>query len=124
MRWYHPVPLVLALLIVCSCTQTTPISTVEDYLSRGTILAKQGKPDEAISEFNKAIELDPDLFLAYVGRGAAYGDKQQWDQKTQVPEQDRGHHEAAVEDQPCPWVKALDQGFPLAIAPGYQHDST
>ena len=42
------------------------------YIDRGYALAGQGKYDEAIAEYNKAIEADPNNFLAYNYRGEAY----------------------------------------------------
>ena len=47
------------------------------YLNRGVAYAKQGKYAVAISNFNKAIELDPDYADAYFNRGAAYDESGQ-----------------------------------------------
>jgi tetratricopeptide (TPR) repeat protein len=41
--------------------------------NRGTIYSKSGKLTEAISDFNKAIELNPKDAVAYNNRGNAYG---------------------------------------------------
>jgi Flp pilus assembly protein TadD len=43
------------------------------------ILIKAGQFDQAISDSNKAIELNPNLAMAYVNRGGAYAQKGQFD---------------------------------------------
>jgi len=50
------------------------------HYSRGAAFADEGRFDEAISEFSKAIELDPDYALAYSSRCATYYRKGQYDQ--------------------------------------------
>src|SRR4030042_6325994 len=45
----------------------------------GAQLLEEGRDDEAIAEFNKAIELDPELAIAYSNRGAAYIGKGDFD---------------------------------------------
>jgi len=42
---------------------------------RGIALAREGQYEQAILEFNKAIEIDPDYGDAYFGRGLAYAEK-------------------------------------------------
>ena len=51
-----------------------------DHLNKGTILAEKKQYDEAISNFDKAIELDPDNSVIYVKRGDAYDEKKQPEQ--------------------------------------------
>ena len=47
------------------------------YATHGQVLAKSGKTEEALAEFNRAIELDPNNAQALYGRGLLYqGDKQ------------------------------------------------
>src|SRR3990170_3886782 len=54
-------------------TPTVSISdTVEAYLLHGNEHIAQGNYDQAIAEFNKALELDPNSVKAYDGRGIAY----------------------------------------------------
>jgi tetratricopeptide (TPR) repeat protein len=52
-----------------SPTRATAVECVE----RGIALAKEGRYDQAIAEYTKAIELDPKYALAYCFRGDAYG---------------------------------------------------
>ena len=54
------------------------------YLSRGVAHFKQGRSELAISDFNRAIELDPSYSKAYNNRGFAYNDM--------------GEHEQAIQD--------------------------
>ncbi|MBI5251901.1 MAG: tetratricopeptide repeat protein [Desulfomonile tiedjei] len=42
------------------------------FANRGIIFLNLGKSDDAISDFNKSIELDPNSGYAYAGRGLAY----------------------------------------------------
>jgi tetratricopeptide (TPR) repeat protein len=44
----------------------------EAYLNRGLAYDLKGQPEEAISDFNKALEIKPGYAEAYSGRGAAY----------------------------------------------------
>ena len=54
------------------------------YSSRGYTYGSQGKPDKAIEDYTRAIELEPNSALAYSNRGAAY--------------QKQGNLEQAIED--------------------------
>jgi tetratricopeptide (TPR) repeat protein len=47
-------------------------SPEKDIIKNGIELSKQGKDDEAISEFNKAISIKPNSAEAYYNRGLAY----------------------------------------------------
>jgi|GEM_PF-869385 len=42
------------------------------YIGRGSIYLKLGKPSEAVSDYNKAIQLSPDSAVAYNYRGMTY----------------------------------------------------
>ena len=53
--------------------------TAEWHADQGYKLAEEGRYDEAIEECNKAIELDPNLAMAYNNRAWAYNEKGQWD---------------------------------------------
>ena len=48
-----------------------PSTDAQEYYRQASELDKQGKHQEAIAEYTKAIELDPDYALAYVFRGNA-----------------------------------------------------
>ena len=50
------------------------------YYNRGIAYANQKKYDLAISDFSKAIELDPKDALAYINRGIAYKAQNKYDQ--------------------------------------------
>ena len=48
--------------------------TAEDYLNRGIDNFDKGNYSEAITDFTKAIEINPDYSLAYFNRGLAYAE--------------------------------------------------
>jgi tetratricopeptide (TPR) repeat protein len=50
-----------------------------DYANRGFNFFKKGQFENAISDFNKAIELDPGVTLCYFARGQIYLEKKQID---------------------------------------------
>ncbi len=50
------------------------------YVNRGNDYAKKGQYDEAILNYNKALEINPRYALAYYNRGNAYDEKGQYDQ--------------------------------------------
>ena len=58
------------------CAGTT--AAMEHY-DRGIDYFDEGHFDEAIAEFTEAIELDPELALAYANRGFAYATKGELD---------------------------------------------
>jgi tetratricopeptide (TPR) repeat protein len=60
--------------LLAACIQpSTPISVDAAQLrQKGDEFARQGRYDEAISEYTAAIELDPNLANAYLARGQAY----------------------------------------------------
>jgi len=53
--------------------------TSVDYYNRGKTYASKGQYDQAISDFNKAIEIDPGFATAYNNRGIAYFYKREYD---------------------------------------------
>lgn len=65
---------VLLLLTAClqPSTKNNPADQAAQLVQQGDDLSKQGKYDEAIKEFTAAIELDPTLTSAYLGRGQVY----------------------------------------------------
>ncbi len=64
----------IALFFLFSCTKDAAF-----YVSRGNDYVKKGRYDEAISDYTKALEINPRDASAYVGRGVAYFDKGQYD---------------------------------------------
>lgn len=55
------------------------ISNIENYLHRGQVNQSQGKLDEARMEFNKIIEINPNLVMGYCSRGCVYLQQENWD---------------------------------------------
>ena len=51
--------------------------TAEEDNSRGNTYYNQGNLPQAISDFNKAIEINPNYAEAYYNRGLAYADTRQ-----------------------------------------------
>lgn len=54
-------------------------NNAEPYYNRGLAYLRKSQYDEAITEFNKAIEINPRYSLAYNDRGYAYLNKRQYD---------------------------------------------
>src|SRR4030042_607647 len=51
---------------------------VKKYINQGDIYSTEAQWTEAISEYSKAIESNPNLALAYSKRGQAYAAKEDW----------------------------------------------
>jgi tetratricopeptide (TPR) repeat protein len=66
-------PIVLFFLFSC-------VKGAAFYARRGNDYANKGQYDEAISNYNKALEINPRLAEAYESRGIAYGKKGQCNQ--------------------------------------------
>ena len=66
--------LLLLILLTVGCQ-----SAAVQHNDRGVALTTEGGYDEAIAEFSKAIELEPEYVVAYSNRGYAYGLKGEWD---------------------------------------------
>ena len=45
------------------------------YCNRGLLYVQRNEPDKAIADYNRALQLKPDLVAAYDGRGNAYAKK-------------------------------------------------
>ena len=58
---------------------TAPVPEPGQHNDRGVHLAREGRYDEAIAEFTRAIELDPEHATAYGLRANAYHDKGDFD---------------------------------------------
>ena len=50
------------------------------YNNRGNAYGKKGQYDQAIKDFNRAIELKPDYVEAYINRGNAYNEEGEYEQ--------------------------------------------
>jgi len=64
------------LLLLSACLQPAAKNNTADQaaqlVQQGDTLSKQGNYDEAIKEYTAAIELNPTLTTAYLGRGQVY----------------------------------------------------
>jgi tetratricopeptide (TPR) repeat protein len=56
------------------------VSDSQGYATRGQVLAKSGKNDEALAEFDRALALDPYNVQALYGRGLIYQAQKQYPQ--------------------------------------------
>jgi tetratricopeptide (TPR) repeat protein len=74
--------IVLLLLFSCTSTQTKQgeLKDAKFYNSRGIAYAEKGQYDQAIYDFNRAVELNPNDSKAYNNRGRVYRLKGQYDQ--------------------------------------------
>lgn len=59
--------LMLAMLAMPSCGQ----KTAEEFIDEGIALGEQGKYNEALQAYDKAIQLNPSLALAWISKGDA-----------------------------------------------------
>jgi len=71
--------IVMVLLLAAGCaTVQTDLNDAKAYLKRGVAYASKGQHDQAISEFTKALEINPRYAPAYSSRGVAYTAKGQY----------------------------------------------
>jgi tetratricopeptide (TPR) repeat protein len=68
-KWLSLIPLLLATLALAAACGP---SQAERHVNQGIEFHKQGRLDDALSEFDRAIELDPKLAKAYGNRGWVY----------------------------------------------------
>jgi tetratricopeptide (TPR) repeat protein len=75
-------PIVLFFLFSCASTQPKQDESrdAKFYNNRGIAYGEKGQYDQAISDFNKAIEINPRYNKAYNNRGIVYRLKGQYDQ--------------------------------------------
>ena len=74
-------PIVLFFLFSCASTQEekSGASDAQFYNSRGMAYDKEGRYDQAILDYNKALKINPRYAEAYNNRGVAYRRKGQYD---------------------------------------------
>ncbi len=70
--WLAASCVIAASLVLASCAQP---QTAEQHNERGVALFEEGQYEQSITEFNKAIELDPEYAMAYNNRGNACWNK-------------------------------------------------
>ncbi len=72
----------IPILFSCASTQQKQSEPrdAKGYYNRGCAYGEKGQYDQAISDYNKAIEIDPKSATAYNNRGIAYRQKGQNDQ--------------------------------------------
>jgi len=70
-------------LFISTCAPHPPTDIEKDqaqvYINQGVAWAEKGDFDNAIADFTKAIEINPNHAKAYNNRGLAYGGKQEYD---------------------------------------------
>ncbi|MEE8075142.1 MAG: tetratricopeptide repeat protein, partial [Candidatus Binatia bacterium] len=73
--------IVMVLLLAAGCaTVQTELKDAAAYNNRGNAYTRKGQYDQAISDFNKALEINPRDAKAYNDRGVSYARKGQYDQ--------------------------------------------
>ena len=72
----------IPILFCCASTQQkqSEPKDAKGYYNRGCAYGEKGQYDQAISDYNKALEINPRYAKAYNNRGYAYGKKRQYDQ--------------------------------------------
>ena len=72
--------IVMVLLLAAGCaTVQTELNNPAAYINRGVAYYSKGQYDQAISDYNKALEINPRYAEAYNNRGDAYLGKGQYD---------------------------------------------
>jgi tetratricopeptide (TPR) repeat protein len=75
--------ILFALLILClslvACIAFVTGQDAEAHVKRGDWYIDTGNPEQAFSEYNRAIEIDPQYADAYIARGGAYRVKGEFD---------------------------------------------
>ncbi|MGB7910766.1 MAG: tetratricopeptide repeat protein [Desulfobaccales bacterium] len=70
---------VIAALLSASQAWTAEAGTAQDYLVKGNEQLKGGNLDQAVADYNKALELNPKLAWAYNNLGIIYLQKEDYD---------------------------------------------
>lgn len=101
------------LILAAACAHAPPPRSAEDHLHLGEYLARKGKMDEAIAQWQKAIELRPQYVAAYTNLGAAYGHKRMIDQSISASKK-------AIELDPLNTIAYYNLGTAYGIAENYE----
>ena len=67
------VVVLLSALKLVSCDYKPPPKTFKDYVVRGEFLTNTGRFDEAIGNYRKALEIEPESAVVYLRLGQALG---------------------------------------------------
>jgi tetratricopeptide (TPR) repeat protein len=70
----------IGMLLYLGCATTSEEKNVTEFNKQGFDYAKQGQYDQAISDFSKALEINPRNTEAYYNRGIAYYNQGRYDQ--------------------------------------------
>lgn len=65
------VVVLLSALKLVSCDYKPPPKTFKDYAVRGEFLTRAGRLDEAIENYRKALEIDPESAVVYFAAGSS-----------------------------------------------------
>ncbi len=72
--------IVMVLLLAAGCaTVQTELNDAKAYLNRGVAYQRKSQYDQAISDYTKALEINPRYALAYYNRALAYENTGQYD---------------------------------------------
>ena len=83
MQKFTLVLIIITLVMGSLSISCSPLSA-EEHFKKGITLFNEKQLDKAITEFTQAIELDPELIMAYYYRGRAYWGKGQELEKHKV----------------------------------------
>ncbi len=64
--------LIALAIFISTCATPKMGNNAETYYNRGNAYGKKGQYDKAISDYTKAIEINPSYAKAYYNRGVAY----------------------------------------------------
>ena len=74
----------LTVLQLVSCDYKPQPKTFSDYVVRGEFLTRAGRFDEAIENYHKALEIDPESAVVYFRLGQALSSKASWIRPTKI----------------------------------------
>jgi len=97
---------ILVLMIVL-CTPVFGQETVDELNSKGVDLAEQGRYEEAVAVFDKAIEIDPEYAYAWSNKGNVLSDMGKYDEAIRA-------YDRAIEINPQDAVAWNNKGLALS----------
>ena len=79
MKFKQKIVITIAFLLLGGCATEKPIEraplpqeTAETYFNRGVDSSQKGDFKKAVSDYNKAIDVNPDFVVAYLNRGHSH----------------------------------------------------